>query len=180
VGKIIANDDGSFAEVHSDGLPQPLPETKISLADCLACSGCITTAETVLIEAQGTKEFLRHLKTGETVVVSISPQSRASIAAHFGLSIEETFAKLCSLFQDMGVTHVFDTSYGDEISLLETAFEFVQRKKQDKEGTLPMICSSCPGWICYAEKTQPDLIPLISTTKSPQQVSTSTVNRQFY
>jgi len=72
----------------------------------------------------------------------------------------------------------FDTAYGDEISLLESASEFVQRKKQSPE-TLPMICSSCPGWICYAEKTRPELLPLISTTKSPQQVMGTIVKGYF-
>ncbi|KAJ3118202.1 hypothetical protein HDU96_003242 [Phlyctochytrium bullatum] len=33
-----------------------------------------------------------------------------------------------------------------------------------------MLASACPGWICYAEKTHPDLLPFISVVKSPQQV----------
>lgn len=48
-------------------------------------SGCVTSAETVLITAQSTKEFLKNVGIGKTVVVSISPQSRASLAAHFNL-----------------------------------------------------------------------------------------------
>jgi hypothetical protein len=35
---------------------------------------------------------------------------------------------------------------------------------------LPMFASQCPGWICYVEKSQPQAIPYISTTKSPQQI----------
>jgi iron only hydrogenase large subunit-like protein len=35
---------------------------------------------------------------------------------------------------------------------------------------LPMFCSHCPGWVCYAEKTQPQCLPYISTVKSPQQI----------
>ncbi len=37
-------------------------------------------------------------------------------------------------------------------------------------GNLPMLASNCPGWVCYAEKTQPQSIPYISSTKSPQQL----------
>ena len=33
-----------------------------------------------------------------------------------------------------------------------------------------MLASSCPGWICYAEKTHPESIPYISTCRSPQQI----------
>lgn len=35
---------------------------------------------------------------------------------------------------------------------------------------IPMFVSQCPGWVCYAEKTFPQAIPFISTTKSPQQI----------
>ena len=31
---------------------------KVSLSDCLACSGCVTSAETVLMEQQSVEEFL--------------------------------------------------------------------------------------------------------------------------
>merc|ERR1711974_151828 len=35
----------------------PLPKASITLQDCLACSGCVTSAESVLIMAQSTDEF---------------------------------------------------------------------------------------------------------------------------
>lgn len=35
---------------------------------------------------------------------------------------------------------------------------------------LPVLSSHCPGWICYAEKSQPQAIPYISTVKSAQQI----------
>jgi iron only hydrogenase large subunit-like protein len=55
---------------------------KVTLHDCLACSGCITTAETLLLEQQSTGELLAALKpqAGKRVVVTVSPQSRAALA----------------------------------------------------------------------------------------------------
>lgn len=35
---------------------------KVSLSDCLACSGCITTAETLLIETHSVQEFMNKLQ----------------------------------------------------------------------------------------------------------------------
>jgi len=61
----------------------------ITLNDCLACSGCVTSAETVLITQQSVSEFLSHAgpdKGGKTVVVTISPQSRVALAEAYGLS----------------------------------------------------------------------------------------------
>jgi hypothetical protein len=58
---------------------------KVSLHDCLACSGCVTTAETVLLAAQSAAELSAKLtEPGAVVVVSVSPQSRASLAGTRG------------------------------------------------------------------------------------------------
>lgn len=102
----------------------------------IICSGCVTTAETVLIEAQGTAEFYRHLGTEETVVVTISSQSRASLATYFGLSLEETEARLISLFNSLGCKYVFDAAFSRDLSLLESAREFIDRKRSQAPSTL--------------------------------------------
>ncbi len=49
--------DGDYSEELADGSSRKLPKASISLTDCLACSGCITSAETVLIEQQSGKEL---------------------------------------------------------------------------------------------------------------------------
>ncbi|XP_071689747.1 protein NAR1-like [Rutidosis leptorrhynchoides] len=149
---------------------------KISLKDCLACSGCITSAETVMLEKQSLDEFLLNLNNGKTVIVSLSPQSRASIAVHYGLSPVQVFRKLTTLFKSLGVNAVYDTSCSRDLSLIESCNEFISRYKQsrsdekDSPSYLPMISSACPGWICYAEKTLGSyVLPYISSVKSPQQ-----------
>lgn len=154
--------------------PEPV---KISLKDCLACSGCITSAETVMLEKQSLDEFLSSIDKGKTVIVSISPQSRASLAAHFGLSPLQAFKKITTFFKSLGVKAVFDTSCSRDLALIEACNEFVVRYKQSQSGdddrcktSLPMISSACPGWICYAEKTLGSyILPFISSVKSPQQ-----------
>ncbi|CAN9505871.1 unnamed protein product [Ophioblennius macclurei] len=189
VAKIQIEDDGSYVQVSMDGGKQKLEKAKITLNDCLACSGCITSAESVLITQQSHEELfkvLRHNKANETeqkiVIVSVSPQSRASLAAHFDLSSSEAGKRLTSFFKNLGVHHVFDTGFSRTFSLLESQREFVerfQRKEQDKKA-LPMLTSACPGWICYAEKTHGDyILPYISTTRSPQQMMGSLVKGYF-
>uniref|UniRef100_H3DKX0 Nuclear prelamin A recognition factor-like protein n=1 Tax=Tetraodon nigroviridis TaxID=99883 RepID=H3DKX0_TETNG len=191
VAKIQIEEDGSYIQINQDGGKQKLEKAKITLNDCLACSGCITSAESVLITQQSHEELFRvlqHNKASETekkvVVVSVSPQSRASIAARYGLSSTEAGRRLTSFFKGLGVHHVFDTTFTRTFSLLESQREFVerfQRKEQDNK-SLPMMTSACPvqGWICYAEKTHGDLIlPYISTTRSPQQMMGSLVKGYF-
>ena len=47
----------------------------------------------------------------------------------------------------VGVDHVLDTTLGRDLSLVESAKEFVeryQRRNEDKHA-LPMLASACPG-----------------------------------
>jgi iron only hydrogenase large subunit-like protein len=46
-----------------------------------------------------------------------------------------------------------------------TGLEDGAAEKQPKK---PILTSSCPGWICYAEKTHPHILPHLSRLKSPQ------------
>ncbi|KAF1882450.1 hypothetical protein Lal_00039098 [Lupinus albus] len=150
---------------------------KISLKDCLACSGCVTSAETVMLEKQSLDEFLFNVNKGNAVIVSLSPQSRASLAVHFGISPLQVFKKLTSFFKSLGVKAVFDTSCSRDLTLVESCMEFMTRYRQNQsiddvrsKSSLPMIASACPGWICYAEKQLGSFVlPNISKVKSPQQ-----------
>ncbi|KAG0477112.1 hypothetical protein HPP92_013953 [Vanilla planifolia] len=160
---------------------------KVSLKDCLACSGCITSAETVMLEKQSLEEFLSHIKLDKIVIVSVSPQSRASLAAHFKLSPIQVLRKLTAFFKSLGVKAVFDTSCSRDMSLVESCNEFITRYKQqhlsgnqDSCLNLPIISSACPGWICYAEKTLGSyILPYISSVKSPQQAMGALIKRHF-
>ncbi|KAF0689377.1 Aste57867_19169 [Aphanomyces stellatus] len=183
----------------------------VSLNDCLACSGCVTSAESILISQQSAQEFLTAVATlrhEKRIVVTLSPQARASVAAHFNLSIAAAHRKLVSYFRGLGVHVVLDSSVGADLALLEAREEFLARYRNRQtlpwvrppssrpvsstqtdyyeaaataeppaHVALPMLSSSCPGWVCYAEKSNPNAIPYISTTKSPQQITGTLVKR---
>ncbi|WMV42446.1 hypothetical protein MTR67_035831 [Solanum verrucosum] len=137
--------------------PVQTEPVKISLKDCLACSGCITSAETVMLEKQSLDEFLSNLEKGRTVIVSLSPQSRAALAVHYGLSslqvgfgagififvvyclqyifspdMTDVFRKLTTLFKSLGVKAIFDTSCSRDLTLIESCNEFMVRYKQSQ------------------------------------------------
>ncbi|NXG83383.1 NARFL factor, partial [Stercorarius parasiticus] len=186
--KIRIEADGSYFQINQDGGAQKLEKAKITLNDCLACSGCITSAESVLITQQSHEELCKMLNFNKTaapnerklVVVSVSPQSRASLAARCKMGVLETAKKLTAFLKS--VHYVFDTTFSRNFSLLESQQEFVKRfrKQSEDKKALPMLASACPGWICYAEKTHGSfIIPYISTTKSPQQVMGSLIKGHF-
>ncbi|KAL5728538.1 hypothetical protein ACHQM5_001611 [Ranunculus cassubicifolius] len=145
----------------------------IALEDCLACSGCVTSVQTVMSGNQSLDELLSNLNIGKEVIISFSPQSRASLAAHFSLSpLQKESSQLCS--SHLGVKAVYDTSCSRDLSLIESCNEFVARYKHngfaDRGSPFPMIASSCPSWIHDAEKLKGfNILPYISSVKSPQQ-----------
>ncbi|KAM9994703.1 hypothetical protein ACTFIY_000903 [Dictyostelium cf. discoideum] len=204
--KIQIESDGRYVEISEDGTKKSLEKATITLNDCLACSGCITSAESVLITAQSISEFLLNVNNNnnndsnnnqdekKTIVITLSPQSRASLASHFKISTLSVVKKLKTFFKKLNINYLFDSSFSRDFSLLESAAEFVARYKKtyinsnnnDEETgklepfPLPMLSSACPGWICYAEKTHGEFIlPFISTTKSPQQIMGTLVKYYF-
>lgn len=107
----------------------------VSLNDCLACSGCVTSAETMLIQEQSFEKLIDVLKRQDqfTIVVMISPNSRCSVADYFQLPAMETFLKISSVLKSVGVQWVLDASVGGDIALIESAEEFLHRHKTGKQ-----------------------------------------------
>lgn len=164
----------------------------ITLDDCLACSGCVTSAETVLITQQSTDEFAASLALpregdGElrraVFVVTVSPQSRAALAQRYGMGLAETALRLDAFFRSLGVDHVFDAACGSDLAQLEARAELMARVRAAAgtgKGPAPLLASECPGWVCYAEKTQGErVLDHISRVKSPQQAMGAVVKRYF-
>ncbi|KAJ6648935.1 putative cytosolic Fe-S cluster assembly factor [Pseudolycoriella hygida] len=183
--KITIQDDGYYETTELG--TQKLQKVEITLADCLACSGCITSAEGVLITQQSQEELLKvlnenndHKQSGKldqikTVVFTLCQQSCLSLAKRYQLDVEECARRLTGYFKKIGADYVLNTKIADDLALIEARNEFVERYRSETldmtNKNLPMLASSCPGWVCYAEKTHGTFIlPYISTTRSSQQI----------
>ena len=180
---IRLSDDGRYLAKSQDGLEKELPKAEITLADCLACSGCVTSAETVLINQQSHHEVLKTLadlgqasSSFDCAILSLSPQSRASLAVKHGLSLLDINKRLNTVFLKLGFRVMLDVTVMRDLSLVESSQEFLRALTAPDKSQLPFLISACPGWVCYAEKTHGELIvPHLSTTKSPQQLAGSFV-----
>ena len=148
---------------------QKTSKIKLTLNDCLACSGCVTTAETMLIEQHSIDEFILQCKDSNNfVVASISPQTVVSLAHSYGINSKQAFEVLAGALKKVGVQMIVDYSEAVKLVLELSYMEFKQRVIEGKQ---TLICSECPGWICYAEKKIGEsIIPSLSKLKSPQQV----------
>lgn len=141
---------------------------QVSLSDCLACSGCVTSAEAVLIKQQSHEELLRalkakvsqrshvpgasktrqaltclahcaHVQDHDAYIMSVSPQALASLAADAGLSMSEAIPRLTAFLQGLGVTSILDTSAGTDLALQLAGREF-----------LPLLQASMPASVAAA------------------------------
>ena len=174
---IQIDNEGNPIEISRlDGTATSLSAAQISLADCLACSGCITSAEEILVAQHSHNELIKALKekvqnkTDKVFVASISHQSRASLATAYNLTVEEVDRLLVNLFiNQMGFSYIVGTSLGRKLSLIYESQNIINKKEEKFEG--PTLSSICPGWVLYAEKTHPYVLPRISDVKSPQQIT---------
>lgn len=159
--------------VPVQGKAVEVTRAKVTLSDCLTCSGCVTSAETVLLSTDSLDSIRQFMSSkqgdGPTrfSVAALSQQAAASIAVHFDRSLDVTARKLSTFLRhNVGFDCVLDLAFARHVSLLEASEEFKQRFKLGKKLT---ITSACPGWLSYAEKTQgDDILDCISSVRSPQ------------
>ncbi len=136
---------------------------------CVFCGQCVVRCPTgALTEKDDTEKVLDVLQDPDKyVVVSFAPAVRASIGELFGLTAGNlVIGKLVAALRRLGFKKVFDVNYGADLTIVEEANELIERLKFEK--TLPMFTSCCPAWVRYVEEFYPEMIPNLSTCKSPQ------------
>ncbi|MGD9127340.1 MAG: [FeFe] hydrogenase, group A, partial [Planctomycetia bacterium] len=121
-------------------------------------------------EVDQTREVWDALKDPEKyVVVQFAPAVRATLGEEFGLETGELVTeRLYAGLRRLGFQQVWDTNFSADLTIMEEGFELIHRVNNG--GTLPQFTSCSPGWIRYCENFYPDLIPNISSAKSPQQM----------
>lgn len=103
------------------------------------------------------------------VVIQTAPAVRVSLGEELGMRPGSIVTgKMVAGLRRLGFDAVFDTDFTADLTIMEEGHELIQRVT--KGGVLPMITSCSPGWINYIEHYYPDLLPHLSTCKSPQQM----------
>ncbi|GAV55357.1 hypothetical protein ZYGR_0AS06810 [Zygosaccharomyces rouxii] len=169
----------SSGELEVGQEPSEPEKVSISLQDCLACAGCITSSEEVLLSKQSHTVFLDAWKklpsSSKILVISVAPQCRLSLAQYFEIPLLQMDTALLNIFANvLHCRYAVGTEAGRAIAIQHTNEQLMKLKKQ--QGTKknpPRLCSICPGFVLYAEKTRPELVPLLLNVKSPQQVTGS-------
>ncbi len=142
----------------------PLAETS-----CIHCGQCIAVCPTGAIYEKDSVDdvFAAIHDPSKHVLVQVAPAVRAGLAECFDKPIgTDAQGKMAAAMRRLGFDKVFDTVFSADLTIMEEANEFIDRVSNG--GVLPMITSCSPGWVKFCETYYPDMIPNLSTCKSPQ------------
>jgi iron-only hydrogenase group A len=152
----------------------------LNVSSCINCGQCIVACPTgALVERPYVDEVVAALADPEKfVVVQHAPSVSVTLAEEFGIKAgHDIDGKMVAALRRVGFDRVFDTSFTADLTIMEEASELAERIKTG--GALPMMTSCSPGWIKFVEQFYPDLIPNLSTCKSPQQMMGAVIKSFF-
>ena len=139
--------------------------------NCIFCGQCINACPVgALKEKDDTAKVWAAIADPEKiVVVQPAPAVRVALGEEFGMPIgTRVTGKMTQALKRLGFDKIFDTDFAADLTIMEEATELVDRIKNG--GALPMFTSCSPGWIKYCEHNFPELIPNLSSCKSPMQM----------
>lgn len=166
VGVIDASNRGFATQIAS-----PFGK-KLSEVPCVACGQCINVCPTGALKEKSSIPTVEKLLADptKTVIVGTAPAVRAAIGEEFGYSVgTDSEGKMVAALKAIGFNKVFDVNMAADVTIMEEGTEFLARLN-DENAKLPMITSCSAGWIRFIEFNFPELLPHLSTCKSPQQM----------
>ena len=149
-------------------------------AICVNCGQCANVCPVDSISERCEYELVAEAikDPDKIVIVSTSPSVRVGLGEEFGMA-DGSFVegKMVALLRALGVDYVLDTNFAADLTIVEEASELIDRITNNK--VLPQFTSCCPAWIKYVETFYPEMIPNISSAKSPIGMQGPTIKTYF-
>ena len=146
---------------------------------CILCGQCVSVCPTgALMEKSEIAKYDEYRKQGKYMVVQTAPAVRAALGEEFGYKIgTPVTGQMVAALRRLGFDKVYDTNFAADLTIMEEATELLGRIKNG--GVLPMITSCSPGWVNYAEINYGELLPHLSSCKSPHQMQGAIIKSYF-
>ncbi len=169
----------SFYETNNVLTIGPNDHRPLDLTTCVACGHCATICPTGALTLKPVLPAVYQAlhSPEQTVVAQIAPAVRAAFGQHYGIPPENVMPLLAAGLKELGFNYVFDTCWAADLTIMEEGTEFLSRLAEG--GVLPQITSCCPAWVNYCEKLAPDVLPNLSSCKSPQQMFGAVMKQYF-
>ena len=154
----------------------------LSDTNCISCGQCsLACPKKAITEHFETDEVSNVLKDkkGKIVVCQFAPAIRINMAEALGVPAGQiSTGKIVTALKKLGFDYIFDTNFSADMTIVEEATELVHRLG-DPDAVLPMFTSCCPAWVNFIEKSRPDLIPHLSSCRSPLAMLSSVIKNVF-
>jgi iron-only hydrogenase group A len=144
---------------------------------CTNCGQCVNRCPTgALVEKTYIDQVWDAIYDPDKhVVVQTAPAVRVALGEDLGYDPgQRVTGKMVSALRQIGFDSVLDTDFTADLTIMEEGTELLMRLKKalvdKKPVALPQYSSCSPGWIKYVEYFYPEILPNISTCKSPQQM----------
>ncbi|HZJ40814.1 MAG TPA: [FeFe] hydrogenase, group A [Candidatus Saccharimonadales bacterium] len=159
-----------FLHISGHGHEQEIQPVKTKDSACIYCGQCTNACPVAAAQEQGEwQQVEAALKNKKKIVVAqFAPSIRVSLGEEFGLPYGYNCAKkINTALKMLGFSYIFDINFGADITTMTEAEELMARIN-DKQAVFPMTTSCCPAWVAYAEFYHPELLPNLTTARSPQ------------
>ena len=146
-------------------------EVELGDSPCINCGQCAAHCPVGAIVEKEAIDYVWDalLDSRKYCIVQCAPAVRVGIGEEFGLPIgTNSTGKMLSALRALGFKGIFDTNFGADLTIMEEGSELVDRVTNN--GVLPLLTSCCPAWVNYVEKFAQDMIPHLSSAKSPHQM----------
>jgi NADH-quinone oxidoreductase subunit G len=184
-------DVGAIDFVHrgSETIVSPVFEKPIADSSCVGCGQCAAVCPTgAIVVRNDVPQVWKALDDRETkVTCQIAPAVRVAIGKEFGLeegaagkapgAASNAIGRIVAALRRMGFDEVYDTSTSADLTVLEESNEFL-KKLEENSSAMPLFTSCCPAWIQFCEKHHPEILPYISTARSPMQMFASVIGEE--
>lgn len=170
-----------FANRGSKMIVSPAFGRDIAETDCVNCGQCAAVCPTGAITIKkDLKEVWKAIYDGKKrVVVQVAPAVRVALGEEFGLEPgKNSIGKIFTAIRMLGFDTVFDTSVSADLTIMEESAELVE-KLEKGDNKMPLFTSCCPAWVRFVETKHPEILPYISTSKSPMEMFGAVI-KEYY